>query len=308
MASLHSRFAPDRPVTRMVARLVGRRQLARLRARGLPPSLVEPLSFLVDRSLPGGDYGPVDRIESLRAALASTSGAVGSYRYAAPPASGRADEATPEIRSLADVAHISSVPPLWGVFLHVCARATRARTILELGAAAGISGAYLASSPTCTRFVTVEGDADRAALARATIGAVKPGAEVLVATFDAGLDMLLPTFSAGIDLVFVDGNKTPGGYLALFDRFSARLNPGALVIFDDIQWTAMAGDWKTLRARQGLSLALSVGRFGLCVWQGGAIGPHSAALFGLGGLDLYALRRDAATKVAAYVRGTPPGT
>lgn len=300
MPSPDPRFAPDHPVARTLARRLGRRQLARLRRQGLPPALVEPLSFLVERSLPGGDYGPVDRIESLRAALAATSGAVGSYLYTAHRASARADEATSETRSLAEVAHVSSVPPLWGVFLHLCARATRARTILELGAAAGISGAYLASSPSCTRFVTVEGDAGRAALARATIGALNPGAEVVAATFDAGLAALLPTLATGLDLVFVDGNKTPGGYLAIFERVRVRLNPGALVIFDDIQWTAMAHDWLALRRHEGLSFAVSAGRFGLCVWDGGARRPRTGALFGIGEWDLYAWRRDAAAKVAAY--------
>ena len=301
MPSLDSRFAPDHVVARTLARLVGRRQLARLQRQGLPAALVEPLSFLVERCRPDGDYGPLDRIESLRAALGARPDVVGSYVRGAPSPSRRADESTPEFRSLAEVAAISSVPPLWGVFLHLCARATRARTILELGAGAGISGAYLASSSACTRFVTVEGDADRAALARANISALNPAAEVFAGSFDAGLDALLPTFTAGLDLVFVDGNKRPGGYIALFDRFRVHLNPGAIVIADDIQWTSMAGDWLALQAREGLSFAISAGRFGVCVWDGGAIRPRTGALFGIGDWDFYAWRRDAATKVAAYV-------
>lgn len=291
MPSLDSRFAPDHPAARTLARLAGRRQLARLRRQGLPAALVEPLSFLVERRLPDGDYGPVDRIESLRAALAAMPDVVGSYGDSAPVASVRADEALPSTRTLAEVAAISSVAPLWGVFLHLCARSTGARTILELGAAAGISGAYLASSPACARFVTVEGDPARAALARRNIGALNPAADVFVGAFEDGLDALVPTFTAGVDLVFVDGNKRSGGYIALFDRLSAHLNPAALVIFDDIQWTSMAGDWQALRRRVGLSFAISVGRFGVCVWEGGAVRPRSAALFGVGGLDFYALRR-----------------
>lgn len=291
MPQLDARFAPDHPVARSLARLVGRCQLSRLRRQGLPAALVEPLSFLVERRLPDGDDGPLDRIEALRAALAAKPDVVGSYGHGAPVASGRADEATPHSRPLAEVAHVSSVPPLWGTFLHLCARSTRARTILELGAGAGISGAYLASSPTCTRFVTVEGDPERAALARANISALNPAADVFAGSFDEGLDALLPTFTAGLDLVFVDGNKTPGGYVALFDRFSVRLNRGAIVIFDDVQWTSMAGDWRALRAREGLSLAISAGRVGVCVWDGGAIRPRTGALFAVGALDFYALRR-----------------
>jgi predicted O-methyltransferase YrrM len=292
MSGSDPRFRPEGAVTRAVARAVGRRQLRRLVASGLPATLVEPLSFLVERSVPSGDYGPVDRIEGLRAAMAATPAAVGRFRVPGARASTRADEATPVERPLAEVAGVSSVPALWGVFLHLCARATGARTILELGAAAGISGSYLATSPSCRRFVTVEGDAGRAALARRHITSLNPAAEVVNRPFDTALEQLVPRFDAGIDLVFVDGNKLAGGYVALVERFETRLNPGALMIFDDIQWTAMAGDWQHLCARPGISHAISAGRFGVCVWQGGAARPRVSALFGVAGWDLYALRRD----------------
>ena len=75
-------------------------------------------------------------------------------------------------------------------------------------------------------------------------------------------------------------------------RLSARLNRGALVVFDDIQWSDVQEDWKALCARPGLSFAVNVGRFGVCVWDGGAVRPQAFTLYGIGGVDLYRLRRD----------------
>ena len=187
---------------------------------------------------------------------------------------------------------MSSVSALWGTFLYLCASARGAETILELGSGAGISGCYLGSAPTCRRFITVEGSADRARLAEAHLRQIVGDVEVLNASFDAALDRLIPALHDGIDFVFVDGDKTRGSYLALLSRLSARLNRGALVVFDDIQWSDVKEDWEALCERPGLSFAINVGRFGVCVWDGGPVRPQAFTLYGIGGVDLYKVRRD----------------
>ena len=134
---------------------------------------------------------------------------------------------------MAETAHVTSVPPVWGMFLHLCAEARGARTVLELGSGAGLSGCYLGSAEGCRRFVTVEGSAERARLARAHLAEVVPHAEVVVDSFQSALADILPGLEEGLDLVFIDGNKDGGGYLDLVERLAARLNPGAVLIFDD---------------------------------------------------------------------------
>ena len=91
---------------------------------------------------------------------------------------GGVDEARPAVRSLFETAHVSSVSALWGTFLYLCASARRAETILELGSGAGISGCYLGSAPSCRRFITVEGSADRARLAEAHLRQIVGNVEV----------------------------------------------------------------------------------------------------------------------------------
>jgi predicted O-methyltransferase YrrM len=184
------------------------------------------------------------------------------------------------------------------MFLHLCAEAHGARTILELGSGAGISGCYLGSAAACRRFITVEGSAERGRLAAAHLAELVPGAQLIVNSFQSALDQLLPALDEGLDLVFIDGNKIAGGYLELVDRLAPRLNSGAVMIFDDIQWTDLRADWRALSARPGFAFAIGTGRFGVCAWEGGARTPRAARLFGLGGLDLYGLRRDLIARLA----------
>ena len=269
-----------------------------MKRAGLPVYLHEPLEFLLERQVPSGDYGPLDRVESLRDELASTDGVLGVFDAVGTRGSSttdpvrRLDETRPAVRSLFETAHVSSVSALWGTFLYLCASARGAETILELGSGAGISGCYLGSAPTCRRFITVEGSADRARLAGAHLRQIVGDVEVINASFDAALDRLIPSLHDGIDFVFVDGDKTRGDYRALLSRLAARLNPGAVVVFDDIQWSDVQEDWKALCARPGLSFAINVGRFGVCVWDGGAVRPQAFTLYGIAGVDLYRLRRD----------------
>jgi predicted O-methyltransferase YrrM len=306
-AGRDKRLAPEGPWALRIAASVGRRQLQTMKRAGLPVSLHEPLAFLLERQLLSGDYGPVDRVEALRAELARQQGSVAAFTEASvdgalPAVTWRADEARPLLRSLSDVAHISSVSAVWGTFLYLCAKAARARTILELGTAAGISGCYLASAPSCRRFITVEGDPGRARLAEGHLRRTVAHVEVVNASFEAAIERLLPGLHDGIDMAFIDGDKTRGSYLALLDRLSLRLNPGALVLFDDIQWHDVQQDWKRLCVRPGLSFVVNAGRFGICVWNGGAARPQAFTLYSLAGVDLYKVRRD----VAAYLGGGTP--
>jgi predicted O-methyltransferase YrrM len=274
---------------------VGRRALARLTRAGLPAHLDAPFEFLLTRTLAPRHRRVVDRVEALREALAVRAGDTAVFDEhdgASRPGPARVDEPRPGRRSMAETAHVTSVPPVWGMFLHLCAEARGARTVLELGSGAGLSGCYLGSAEGCRRFVTVEGSAERARLARAHLAEVVPHAEVVVDSFQSALADILPGLEEGLDLVFIDGNKVGGGYLDLVERLAARLNPGAVLIFDDIQWTDLRADWRALSARPGFAFAISTGRFGVCLWEGGSRTPRAETLFSIAGVDLYGARRD----------------
>jgi predicted O-methyltransferase YrrM len=170
------------------------------------------------------------------------------------------------------IAQVTSVHPYWGMFLYLCASAVGAETILELGSCAGISGCYVASGTHCRRFITVEGSPELARLAEANIRQVASHAEVVNALFDDALDAILPTLGKGLDMAYIDGQHEKRSTLHYFKRLVPHLSSGAVVVFDDIQWSPdMWEAWQELSRWPGVSHAINVGRFGVCVWDGAAM-------------------------------------
>ncbi|GKS59288.1 hypothetical protein YTPLAS18_28150 [Nitrospira sp.] len=280
-------LAPEGTVAFAVASAIGRRRLRIMRRSGLPAILEKPLEFLLGRSLSTADACRVQAVERLRADMAKRNQErVGVYSETEED-----ENATVGSRTLDEVAWISSVQPVWGAFLMLCAEASGAKTILELGGATGISGCYLASSPRCRRFVTIEGSSSRAKLATYHLATIAPYAEVVVDSFHHALDKLLPRLTDSLDLVYVDGSKSLRENVVLFDRISPHVNPGGVIIFDDIYWSTEMGQlWRRLCTTRGIAHAVNVGRMGVCVWLGGDVQPHRHDLYKIAGVDLYGLR------------------
>lgn len=233
-------------------------------AHGLPAPLRHPLEFLFGGGLAPEERLLVHRVEQIREAVARE------------PRVFRALNRDGAVRPLtgSQVARSVSINQEWGTFLHLCARSFGARTILELGGCAGISGCYLASPEQCERFVTVEGSPDLAALARASLGQVSDRVEVVNALFDDALDRLLPTFGNGIDLAYVDGHHRYETTLHYLGRLERHLGRGALVVFDDIRLSGgMWRAWRAVEGREGFAFTVDAGRFGLGVWAGSAAAP-----------------------------------
>lgn len=239
-------------------------KLQRMLEAGLPQFFGTPIEFLFTGKLSQEARRAVARVELIRAGV--TRGA-GLFEVT------HADTVDPT-RTAAQIAHRSSVTAEWGTFLYLCAESFRARTILELGSCAGISGCYLASSKHCQRFITVEGSTSLASLARSNIKQISKSAEVVNALFDDALDGILPTLRDGIDLAYIDGQHEYEPTLHYFQRLAPHFNKGALVVFDDVHWSkGMWRAWEILQEQEGFSHTLDVGRFGICLYDGGSTRP-----------------------------------
>lgn len=262
---------------RRVTAAVGLRVFEQRVRPWVPDSLHDAIRFLFTKELDGESRAVVARVEALRAAVASRGGEPADALASPAPrtaAEGRSSPGPLTAVTLARVASVTSIPDYWGAFLFLCARGERARTILELGSCAGISGSYLAQAPSCDRFVTVEGSKDLATLARENIEQVAPGARVVNALFDDALDELLPGLDLGLDLVYLDGQHEKLATLHYVDRIAPHCNRGCVLVFDDIHWTSdMDEAWDALRARAGFSHAVDLGRFGVAIWDPGSAGP-----------------------------------
>lgn len=231
---------------------------------GLPSEFRPALDFLFSGKLSAEDRQVVARVESLRAAFALRTETFEVYGVAQ----------TKQPRTAPELATTASVTQQWGTFLYLCSKGFRADSILELGSCIGISGSYLASAPGCRQMLSIERSTDVALVAQAHLHQILPQAQVINRPIDDTLPQVLERFQNGIQLYYVDAFHSYEPTLRFFEQAMPFLRRGALVVFDDIHWSKEMWDaWLVLRARQGFSHTVDVGRFGLCVWQGGAVTP-----------------------------------
>jgi predicted O-methyltransferase YrrM len=251
---------------------------------GLPDEVRSAFAFIAAGQLSHDTALIRSKVEGLRAELAQQDAHV-VFRYDARPVNERGgfgDNERPgpgvEKRvSFAEVAGVLSVSPRWGTFLHECARSVNARSILELGCAAGISSCYLALVPSCKQFFAIDASADMLALARQNLRRSGAAAEVALvqALFDDGLDQLFADESLRFDFVWIDGHHERDATLHYFQRILPRLRSGALVGFDDIRWSPdMYEAWQTLQKWPGFRHTVDAAKVGIGIWQGDGIEPR----------------------------------
>jgi len=222
-----------------------------------------PLDFLFKKSLSDEDKIVFSKVESIREQIANSGKQFTTIMM----------NHTIE-RTASEIATNSSVFPKWGMFLYLCAKSFQARTILELGSSAGISGCYLSSAPSCRNFITIEGSPILAGLAEQNIRQINEQSRVIHGRFEKVLGNVMTNLTEQIDLVYVDGPKTQVETLNLFRLITPKLKRESIIIFDDITWSEeMWNLWQVLCDWEGFSYAINIGRFGVCVWCGDKTRP-----------------------------------
>lgn len=139
------------------------------------------------------------------------------------------------LREMEDLAHQEDIPiadPEVGRLLGVLARATAARSILEIGTAIGYGTLWLARGGPEARVTTIDISPRQIARARGYLerGGVLDRVELLEG---AALDVL-PRLSGPFDLVFVDAVKEE--YRRYLDLVLPKLRVGGTLVFDNLLW------------------------------------------------------------------------
>lgn len=166
-----------------------------------------------------------------------------------------------------------SVPRIWGRFLMRFVRQLGPRSGLELGTGFGISGAYQAAALELTgvgRLTTMDVAGEWAAIAERGFSELGLAGRVELrrGSIDETLDSVLRDVSP-IDYAFLDADHTREATIKHFDAVLPALAPGAAVVVDDILWSdEMRRAWDTIKARQGVSAAVHLGRMGVVVTAG----------------------------------------
>lgn len=127
------------------------------------------------------------------------------------------------------------VSAVQGKMLHLLARGTGARRILEIGTLGGYSTIWLARAlPEGGRLITLELEKHHAEVARANLAraGLADKVQVRVGPATETLDAMIADAEAPFDFIFVDADKE--GYPAYL-RAAMRLSrPGTMLVFDNV--------------------------------------------------------------------------
>ena len=140
-----------------------------------------------------------------------------------------------ELEQVAKERHVPIVGPLVGRFLHILARASRAKRVLEIGTAIGYSAIWfgLAIKQHKGTVITVEIDENTANEARRNIARAKLQRTIRVIN-GSGLQVV-PKLKGRFDIVFIDDSKE--NYPKYLEMCTNRLNKNGLLIADNALWS-----------------------------------------------------------------------
>jgi predicted O-methyltransferase YrrM len=215
----------------------------------------------------------IDRLERLRAELnASTKQIIRMDYGAGNPCSPRTAEAMRQGVEVTDtLAHLSravSKPPFWCTVLFQLIRTLRPKSCIEMGTAVGISTAYQAAALKLNgegTLTTLEGAGTLAEIARTNLGQLGlDTVEIVVGRFQDTLADVLRR-QQPVDYVFVDGHHDGPATVAYFEQLVPSLTGTAVLVFDDITWSAgMTRAWRTIAGDRRLGVAVDLGPVGVC--------------------------------------------
>lgn len=181
-----------------------------------------------------------------------------------------------ELAWVSMIARRTSVPRKEGILLLTLVRAFAPSRGLELGTSIGVSAAYQASAMRLNgtgKLVSLEGYRDLVEQARelwARIGL--DNVTAVIGRFDKSLPRVLA--DGALDYAFIDGNHQEAATIVYFDEISARANPGALLVFDDINWSpGMQRAWRWICDDARVAVHAVAGRFGMVILSGGPLRP-----------------------------------
>ena len=227
-----------------------------------------------------GERAVIAGIERRRAALSRSDRSIAVVDFGAGTGADRRTRAEME-RGVASTAVVSAVsrgskPAFWAGFLFRVVRALRPASCVELGTCVGVSAAYQAAALGFNgrgTLRTLEGSPEIAAVARETLaglgGAAAGRARVVVGPFHETLAGVLAS-AAPVDFLFNDGHHDENAVLRYFEAALPHLAPGAVVVFDDVDWSpGMRRAWAAVVADPRVAATVDLDTVGIAVLGAG---------------------------------------
>lgn len=171
-------------------------------------------------------------------------------------------------RSIRSLVKYSATMPLYCRFLFYIVKEYKPKTMLEMGTSVGISTLYQSRAAMDAKFITIEGDAGIAEVARENLTRMKAtNVKQLVGTFEEQLEPALKELKT-LDYAFIDGNHREKPTIEYFEKCLEYANDKSVFVFDDIHWTqGMEDAWNTIIAHPRVTLSIDMYFFGLVFFQ-----------------------------------------
>jgi predicted O-methyltransferase YrrM len=153
------------------------------------------------------------------------------------------DEATAAARARSAELGCTPIGPAGGAALRVLAALANAKSVVEVGTGAGVSGLWLLAGMRTDGVLTTvdtEPEHQRAAKQAYTEADIASSRYRLIN--GAAAEVLPRLTDGGYDLVFVDADKT--GYADYYEELLPRLRPGGLLLVDNTLWGGAVFDEK----------------------------------------------------------------
>lgn len=215
----------------------------------------------------------ISRIEAYRRELASdqtlTPPSFGSHSQALPGWASAADRPL----AVSDTSSSMSIPPLECRLLVRLIGELGPRSCVELGTGFGISTAYQAAALKLNGaggLITLDAATEWARIARRGLSGLglNGSVEMRVGPIDGTLAEVLDAI-APIDYALLDADHTERATLQHFEALLPHLADVAVVVLDDINWTAeMRRAWKAVRRHERVESGVGLGRLGVTVISG----------------------------------------
>ncbi len=133
------------------------------------------------------------------------------------------------------------IGPAGGAALRVLARATGARSVVEVGTGAGVSGLYLLGGMAEDgQLVSIDVESENQRAAREAFTEAGIAATRYRLINGSAADVLPRMRDDTYDLVFVDADK--GAYAVYYEQAVRMLRPGGVVAFDNALWHDRVAD------------------------------------------------------------------
>ncbi len=141
-------------------------------------------------------------------------------------------------------------------FIRKYIKLNNVKQILELGTAIGYSAILMASVADDVEVTTIERDEKKYREAVKNVNACDLDKRIEI-VFNDALDVNLAGHK--YDLIFIDAAK--GQYIKFFEKFENYLNPGGVIITDNIKFHGLVGNKDKIESKNVLGLVTKIEKY-----------------------------------------------